>query len=53
MKGPHDDGLTWPLRGEFEVKLLNQVSDGDHHSETVDFDDDTPSEAIYRVMDDD
>ena len=27
MKGPHDDGLTWPLRGEFKVKLLNQVRD--------------------------
>ena len=54
MKGPHDDaGLTWPLKGEFEVKLLNQVSDSDHHSETVYFDDDTPSEATYRVMDDD
>ena len=53
MKGPHDDaGLTWPLKGEFEVKLLNQVSDSDHHSETVYFDDDTPSEATYRVMDD-
>ncbi|XP_065903398.1 TNF receptor-associated factor 4-like isoform X2 [Dysidea avara] len=27
MKGPHDDELTWPLRGEFEIKLLNQISD--------------------------
>ena len=53
MKGPHDDELTWSLRGEFDVKLLNQVSDGGHHSETVYFDDDTTSEAVYRVMDDD
>ena len=53
MKGPHDDVLTWPLRREFEVKLLNQVSDSDHHSETIYFDDDTPTGAIYRVMDDD
>ena len=22
MKGPHDDELTWPLRGKCEVKLL-------------------------------
>ena len=32
MKGPHDDGLTWLLRGNFEIKLLNQVSDTTHHS---------------------
>ena len=31
MKGPHDDELTWPLRGKFEFKLLNQISDCDHH----------------------
>ena len=31
MKGPHDDELTWPLRGEFEIKLLNQISDSEHH----------------------
>ena len=53
MKGPHDDGLTWPLKGGFKVTLLNQVNDAAHHSETVTFDDDTPSEATYRVMDDD
>ena len=54
MKGSHDDGLTWPLRGKFGVKLLNQlqVRDAAHHSETVTFNDDTPSEATYRVMDD-
>ena len=32
MKGPHDDKLTWPLRGNFTVTLLNQISDKDHHS---------------------
>ena len=40
MKGPHDDELTWPLRGKFEIKLLNQISDSEHHSITVTFDDD-------------
>jgi len=53
MKGPHDDELTWPLRGELKVKLLNQISDSGHHSETIDFDDDTPNAAVYRVIDDD
>ena len=33
LAGPFDDDLSWPLRGEFEVKLLNQISDTEHHSE--------------------
>ena len=53
MKGPHDDALTWPLRGEFDVNLLNQVSDMVHHSQSIHFDDDTPIGATSRVMDDD
>ena len=53
MRGLHDDKLAWPLKGEFEVKLLNQDSDDTHHSETVYFDDDTPADAVYRVMDND
>ena len=32
MKGPHDDKLTWPMRGKFTVTLLNQISDNNHHS---------------------
>ena len=34
MKGPHDNELTWPLSGKFEVKLLNQISDCEHHPMT-------------------
>ena len=41
MKGPHDDELTWPLRGEFEIKLLNQISDSEHHLMNLTFDDNT------------
>ncbi|XP_065886630.1 TNF receptor-associated factor 4-like [Dysidea avara] len=37
MKGPHDDELTWPLRGMFQVKLLNQTDDCNHHSFTMTF----------------
>ena len=33
LAGPFDDNQSWPLRGEFEVKLLNQISDTEHHSE--------------------
>jgi len=42
MKGPHDDELKWPLREEFEIKLLNQISDSQHHSDTVAYGDHTP-----------
>ena len=47
MKGPHDDELTWPLRGAFEIKLLNQISDSEHYSVSMPFDD-TP--AVDRVV---
>ena len=39
MRGIHDDTLTWPLRGTFDIKLLNQISDSEHLSVTVTFDD--------------
>ena len=48
MKGPHDDELTWPLRGEFEIKLLNQISDSEHHSSTVCYGHDTPDNCLKR-----
>ena len=34
MKGPYDEQLKWPMEGEYEVKLLNQISDFMHHSVT-------------------
>ena len=39
MKGPHDDELTWPLRGKFEIKMLNQIRDSKHHLCMVRYDD--------------
>ena len=36
MKGPHDDKLKqsghWPLRGAFQIELLNQHNDNNHHT---------------------
>ena len=34
MKGPCDGQLEWPMKGEYEVKLLNQSSNCMHHSVT-------------------
>ena len=44
-KGPHDDELAWPLRGMFEIKLLNQISDSKHHSIMVTYDCTTSDEC--------
>jgi len=51
MKGSHDDKLAWPLRGRFEVKLLNQINDREHYSQTVIYDHHTPGDAECRVND--
>ena len=51
MKGPHDDELTWPLKGEFEVKLLNQIGNNEHYSMTLNYDDeDISDDCSNRVM---
>ena len=34
MMGPNDGELEWPMKGEYEVKLLNQSSNSMHHSVT-------------------
>ena len=46
MKGPHDDELTWPLRGKFEIKLLNQISDTLHYQMTLIYDHKFPGDRV-------
>ena len=53
MKGPHDDELTWPLRGKFEIKLLNQISDSEHHSVNMTYQNTDKRNVISRVIDGD
>jgi len=31
MKGPDDAQLKWPIQGQCEVELLNQVNNGEHY----------------------
>ena len=50
MKGPHDDELRWPLRGKFEIKLLNQITDNHHYMAVTAYDDRTNDSAAGRVM---
>jgi len=44
--------IKWPLRGKFEIKLLNQISDSQHHSGALTYDDHTPDEYTKRVAED-
>jgi len=54
LKGPNDDKLTWPPRDTFEIKLLNHVSDSQHHSKLItceDYidDDDRDTNTTYAL----
>ena len=31
LTGPNDAKLSWPIRGQFTVTLLNQVKNSNHH----------------------
>ena len=35
LSGPYDAGLSWPLRGQFTVTLLNQVKNNMNRFETI------------------
>lgn len=43
-----DDQLRWPLRGTFEIKLLNQISDAEHYSRRIVYDDRCPDNVAGR-----
>ena len=49
MKGPHDNELRWPLRGKFEIKLLNQITDNYHYMAVTAYDEHTNDNAAGRV----
>ena len=51
IKGSHDDELTWPLRGKLEIKLLNQISDNEHYSKMLTYDDRVGDDTSGRVPD--
>lgn len=49
MKGPFDASLIWPLRGEFEVVLCNQVNESKHHKMIVHYNEETDDTAGKRI----
>ena len=48
--GPHDDELLWPLRGKFQIVLLNQLSDCDHFTRVLTYGDHVPHDVADRVV---
>ena len=49
MRGPFDDYLKWPFRGEITIQLVNQIGDHDHFEYTIAYDDGTPDDNAGRV----
>lgn len=49
LQGTHDDQLLWPLKGRFEIKLLNQLNDSKHHSVMLAYDDKVDENIRGRV----
>ena len=35
MRGDNDNNLKWPFKGTIKVSLLNQLEDGQHHTESL------------------
>ena len=48
-KGQYDATLSWPLRGTFEVKLLNQIIDDEHHRRLFIYDANKSDRAAGRI----
>ena len=51
MKGEFDDQLQWPIKADFEVKLLKWGVEEGHHTTMMNFNDNTPQECSLRVTD--
>lgn len=49
LKGPHDDTLPWPLRETFEIQMLNQIRDNQHHALVVIYHDQLPDDCAGRI----
>jgi TNF receptor-associated factor 4 len=47
MKGENDDHLPWPFTGTVTIKLLNQLKDKNHYSQTIPF---PPNEACSQQI---
>ena len=53
MKGPFDEHLKWPFRGEVTIQIVNQAGDHDQKEMTIRYTDDTSEECAGCVTDKD
>ena len=51
MRGPYDEHLKWPFRGEITIQIVNQAGDHSHVEETNCYNDKTPDSSAGRVTD--
>ena len=51
MKGPFDDHLKWPFKGEITIQIVNQDGDHDHVEKTIHYNDETRENYAGRVTD--
>ena len=49
MRGPYDEHLKWPFRGEITIQIVNQAGDHSHVEETNCYNDETPDSSAGRV----
>ena len=50
MRGPYDDHLKWPFRGEITFQIVNQAGDYSHIENTIPYNDETPEVNAGRVV---
>ena len=50
MRGPFDDQLKWPFRGEVTIQIVNQAGDHSHFEKTIQYSDKTKDICAGRVI---
>ena len=50
MRGPYDDHLKWPFRGEITVQIVNQAGDHSHVEKTIPYNDKASEVNAGRVV---
>ena len=50
MRGPYDEHLKWPFRGEITVQIVNQAGDHSHVEKTIPYNDKVPDDTAGRVV---
>ena len=49
VRGPYDDHLKWPFRGEVTIQIVNQAGDCEYVQEVIPYNDGVPDSVAGRV----